>query len=93
MVAAQRVQLAQVNLARLRHPPDSPRLAEFLAAIDRVNALAEDIPTPADAMARLTYLRAHGPTPQAFTVRSRFDPAGRRERTGQLSVPAANQPG
>jgi hypothetical protein len=166
MQAPQRVQLAQVNLARLRHPLDSPRLAEFLAATDRINALADrapgfvwrhpsghvcaepwtgdpltimnlsvwesylplhayvyrsthghylrrrgqwfdtiatpatalwwlpagHVPTPADAMARLTYLRTHGPTPQAFTVRSRFDPSGHRERSGRLAA-GANRPG
>jgi hypothetical protein len=37
-------------------------------------------PTPAEALARLRYLRRYGPTPKAFTVRSRFDAAGRPER-------------
>jgi hypothetical protein len=32
------------------------------------------IPTPAEAIARLEHLRAHGPTPTAFTFRHRFDP-------------------
>jgi hypothetical protein len=35
------VQLAQVNLARLRFPLDSPRMREFVAAVDRINRLAE----------------------------------------------------
>jgi hypothetical protein len=34
------------------------------------------IPTVDDAIARLDYLRAHGPTPTAFTFRHRFDPLG-----------------
>ncbi|OLF17038.1 DUF3291 domain-containing protein [Actinophytocola xanthii] len=38
------VQLAQVNIARLRHPLDDPRLAEFTAAMAAVNALAERSP-------------------------------------------------
>ena len=33
------------------------------------------IPTVEDAIARLDHLRAHGPTPTAFTFRHRFDPA------------------
>jgi heme-degrading monooxygenase HmoA len=34
-------QLAQVNIARLRAPLDSPQLAEFVAALDSVNASAD----------------------------------------------------
>jgi Domain of unknown function (DUF3291) len=33
--------LAQVNIARLRAPIDSERLADFVANLDRVNALAD----------------------------------------------------
>ncbi|WP_055585377.1 DUF3291 domain-containing protein [Peterkaempfera griseoplana] len=36
-----RYELAQVNIARLLAPLDSPRLADFTAALDPVNALAE----------------------------------------------------
>jgi hypothetical protein len=36
--------LAQVNIARLREPLDSPRLADFLAALDPVNAAADAAP-------------------------------------------------
>jgi hypothetical protein len=36
--------LAQANLARLRHPPDDPRVAEFIAALDHANELAEHAP-------------------------------------------------
>jgi hypothetical protein len=32
------------------------------------------IPTPHEALQRLAHLRAHGPTPTAFTFRYRFDP-------------------
>jgi Domain of unknown function (DUF3291) len=35
------VQLAQVNLARLRFPLDSAQASEFVAAVDRINRLAE----------------------------------------------------
>jgi hypothetical protein len=34
------------------------------------------IPTVEDAIARLEHLRAHGPTPTAFTFRDRFEPDG-----------------
>jgi hypothetical protein len=33
--------LAEINVARLRYPLDDPRIAEFVASLDRVNALAE----------------------------------------------------
>jgi hypothetical protein len=36
--------LAQVNIGRLREPLDSPLLAEFVAALDPVNAAAEAAP-------------------------------------------------
>ncbi|HKR69113.1 MAG TPA: DUF3291 domain-containing protein [Streptosporangiaceae bacterium] len=36
--------LAQVNIGRLRAPIDSPTLAEFLAALDPVNAVADAAP-------------------------------------------------
>jgi hypothetical protein len=38
------VQLAQVNLARLRFPIDSPQASEFVAAVVRINRLAERSP-------------------------------------------------
>jgi len=36
--------LAQFNIGRLRAPTDDPLLAEFMANLDRVNALAEATP-------------------------------------------------
>ena len=38
-----------------------------------------DQPDPTVALTRLRHLRRYGPTPQAFTVRRRFDPTGRPE--------------
>lgn len=38
-------------------------------------------PTVEEALSRLSHLRRYGPTPQAFTVRARFDADGRREST------------
>jgi Domain of unknown function (DUF3291) len=38
------MQLAEINVARLRYPLDDPRVAEFVANLDRVNALAEGSP-------------------------------------------------
>ena len=35
--------LAQFNIARIRYPLDDPRMAEFVANVARVNALAEPI--------------------------------------------------
>jgi hypothetical protein len=37
-------QLAQMNIARLLAPLDSPQLADFVANLDRINALAEGSP-------------------------------------------------
>jgi Domain of unknown function (DUF3291) len=37
-------------------------------------------PGVAEALRRLDYLQAHGPSPQAFTLRRRFDPGGRPVR-------------
>src|SRR5688572_27911142 len=36
--------LAQMNVARLRAPLDSPQLADFVGALDRINALADGSP-------------------------------------------------
>ncbi len=36
--------LAQVNVAQLAAPLDSPQLADFVAALDPINALADDSP-------------------------------------------------
>ncbi|MGH8197464.1 MAG: DUF3291 domain-containing protein [Steroidobacteraceae bacterium] len=37
-------ELAQMNVARLRAPLDSPQLAEFVGALDRINAIADRSP-------------------------------------------------
>jgi Domain of unknown function (DUF3291) len=37
-------ELAQLNIARLKAPLDSPLLADFVANLDRINALAEGSP-------------------------------------------------
>ncbi len=37
-------QLAQLNIAELKAPIDSPELADFVANLDRINALAEASP-------------------------------------------------
>ena len=38
------MQLAQVNVGRLRAPAESPEIAEFVEALDRINALADRSP-------------------------------------------------
>lgn len=144
--------LAQVNIARAKAPMDSPVMAEFVAALDRINALADEsagfiwrlqsdagnatdivayddpaiiinmslwrsiddlfdftyrtnhsaimaqrrnwfdkldgahmalwwvpvgsVPSVLEARERLDLLTQLGPTPQAFTFKQRYDPAG-----------------
>jgi len=41
------------------------------------------VPTPQEALARLDHLRAHGPTPTAFTFRHRFAPGDTEPRPGR----------
>ena len=148
--------LAQINIARLRGPLDSPEMRDFIAVLAEINRLAESAPgfdwrhpsgfghlngadllgddlitinlsvwesyqplhnftyrshhgsfvrrrsqwftplrqpttalwwvsaryepTPEEAVARLRHLRSYGPTPQAFTVRRRFDFHGEPEQ-------------
>jgi hypothetical protein len=36
--------LAQINVARLRAPLESPQLADFVGALDRINAVADGSP-------------------------------------------------
>jgi Domain of unknown function (DUF3291) len=36
--------LAQLNVGRIRYPVDDPRMAEFMGALDSINALAERSP-------------------------------------------------
>lgn len=144
--------LAQINVSELKAPLDSPQLADFVAALEPVNALADaapgfvwrlqtddgnatslrvfgddriiinmsvwasvealhtfayrgdhagvlarrrewfeklqeaavalwwlpagQLPSIEDAKYRLDHLRRHGPTPEAFTFRQRYDPPG-----------------
>ena len=35
------LQLAQLNIGRLLHPVDDPRIKEFMDGLDHINALAE----------------------------------------------------
>lgn len=37
-------ELAQLNIARMRAPLESPGMADFVANLERINALAEDSP-------------------------------------------------
>jgi hypothetical protein len=150
--SAQRYHLAQYNIARLVAPLDDPRIADFVADLDRINRLGDcspgfvwrhqteegnstsirirgdpliiinfsvwesieqlfefayrsghvdfyrrrrewfeppseahlvlwwvpagHIPSVDEAEERLDYLRAHGPTPEAFTFKQRFGTPG-----------------
>jgi hypothetical protein len=40
------------------------------------------IPTVEEAIARLNFLRAHGPSPRAFTFRHRFEPGSEAAQVG-----------
>jgi hypothetical protein len=57
------MQLAEINVARLLHPLDDPRVAEFVANLDSVNALAEQSPgfvwRLKDAAGNATQIRAY----------------------------------
>ncbi|MFA9421239.1 MAG: DUF3291 domain-containing protein [Gammaproteobacteria bacterium] len=37
-------QLAQLNIAKMKYPIDSPELADFVGNLDNINALADDSP-------------------------------------------------
>src|ERR1044072_186401 len=43
-VQAPGTHLAQLNVGHIRYPTDDPRMAEFMGALDAVNALAERSP-------------------------------------------------
>jgi hypothetical protein len=80
--------LAQANIARPRGPLDSPVMRGFVVALDPANRIAErseagQRPTVEEALRRLRHLRAHWPSPQAFTLRRRFEPDGRPTRRGR----------
>ncbi len=38
------MQLAQLNIGRFKGGPDDPRMADFLANVERINALGESMP-------------------------------------------------
>ena len=48
-----RYELAQMNVARLRAPLDSPQLADFVNALDRINAIANRSDQPRPQRGRL----------------------------------------
>jgi hypothetical protein len=160
-MTAPRYHLVQANIARLIAPLANPRLADFIAQLDTVNALADGspgfvwrfqgsegnatylrpyadesilfnmsvwetlealkayvyrgehavvlrrrrewfqpmeapyqalwwtpagaLPTVAEAVARLDYLRTHGPTPSAFTFKQVYDPVWEAAQPWQAS--------
>jgi hypothetical protein len=49
----------------------------------------DDQPDVEQALARLQHLRSYGPSPRAFGLRRRFDPAGRPVSTPQAASPQA----
>ena len=50
---------------------------------------AGERPTAEEALDRLAFLRSHGPTPRAFSVRRRFDDAGRPVRRASAGISRA----
>lgn len=58
----------------------------FASAIEPTTCLwwvpEDTVPTVVDAVARLDHLREHGPTPTAFTFRTRFEPDGEAAQPG-----------
>jgi hypothetical protein len=58
-------ELAQLNIAQLKAPLDSPELADFVASLERINALAEGSPgfvwRLKDESGNATGLRHFGP--------------------------------
>jgi hypothetical protein len=101
--------LAQANLAHMRAAQDDPLLADFVAQLDTINALAEvspgfvwryvsdtrdesqreftdtrvlrwvpagHIPHPDEAKEKLRLLGRKGSSPEAFTFKQAFSPAG-----------------
>lgn len=71
-------EIAQLNVAIMKEPLQSPGMADFVASLDRINALAESTPgfvwrlQTEEAIAKLDLLRLKGPTPEAFTFRQAF---------------------
>jgi hypothetical protein len=61
--------LAQLNIAAMHEPLESPSMADFVASLERINALAEQAP---GFVWRLEYLRAGGATAKAFTFKNAF---------------------
>jgi hypothetical protein len=75
-------QLAQVNIGRTRGEMTDPVMAEFVARLPEINALADQSPgfvwrLQTEAVERLAHLEATGPTPFAFTFGEPFGPDGR----------------
>jgi len=77
MMANPGFHLAELNVGRLLAPTDDPRVAGFMAALDRVNGLgkmqfvkwwvpAGQQPTLDEALERLAELQANGDTDRAF---------------------------
>ena len=77
-------ELAQLNIALMKEPLESPRMADFVANLDRVNALAESSPGFVWRLkteeGNATALRA-GPTSDAFTFRRAFPPPDAKANT------------
>jgi hypothetical protein len=79
--------LAQANVFVYRSPHGAyvRRRSRWFVPVEQPSTVlwwvsAGEQPTVDQALRRLRHLRAHGPSPQAFTLRRRFDPDGRPSR-------------
>jgi len=66
--------LAQLNIAQLKYGFDDPELADFVARLEDINALADESPGLEEASDRLDCVRLEGPSPRAFTFQQIFAP-------------------
>ena len=66
--------IAQVNIARMKAPLDSPVMAGFVARLEEINALwcvpAGHTPGIDEAKKRLAHLDERGPSQFAFTFKT-----------------------
>jgi hypothetical protein len=86
--SAARVRLPQP--ARSLRAPARPLVRAGPPAVDGpVWVRSEERPTVEEALRRLRYLHAHGPSPRAFTLRRRFEPDGRPSRPSRGPRPGA----
>ena len=81
--------LAQLNVARMREPLESPLLAEFVAIVNLT--VLESMPTIDEVARRLAQLRHDGPSADAFTFRAPSAAPSGALGDGQISYAAGHR--